>query len=718
VEHVEVEMLKSFPWLRVCCFLGIVALIGGSLAGCRFLSGPSSDDSVAAVSAEGEASLREGTIPLVKDPVTESPAALQNEISALLSEYQSVLSPAIRQPVPKAQIPPISLPTSLPLQLPDFTGKYLSLSTKLSDVLSGIPATGGLESIPDLSAFMQKYQLSTATLELLVSKAKGVLVNLADLSPETLKNHPVVKAALEAKIPLIFENSGTLADYRSGWSSESGAQGVKSMAAAVGVGVSAHINIVLPPLKSVLPAGAIHGSTMAAATAAEEPGEADLDVVSLGAQGEEQAENGNTETASSDDPPVNDGFSPVGDPEEAEVPEEEEGGGFGTVSEAEAASIRASTNSVIDLGELPKTPFTHINDPAFKVVKTGSAPKGTDKTFYRSFTVKPRGRTEWTCNNGLMTTVANHLIEYKVQLSYALNGKRYVRIHTMKSLDKSGMTMDSDSNRGYFQYSHRVKMYPIDPESGNPAALPNLKLVQSSPRFHAHTEGLLKKVMSGKISVPSELQSAPTGNEDWSPLVSLTSLPCGNTLLIRAIAFFHHGFKTFRYRNNAEGVKWYSRICQVKYWSFSSAFAGWAINETITRDPNWINAIVSPAPSIAILGAVHSLVKEKDKSFFNKILYYAAQGTWRKVDSWKDFIKVRNDWRDFVCAPPLAALSEQRLPYQAVWEMTGTGSQRFLLETRQSLRSVWRDFLDKHYRDTTHLTKRRKITVDFSSVGP
>lgn len=176
----------------------------------------------------------------------------------------------------------------------------------------------------------------------------------------------------------------------------------------------------------------------------------------------------------------------------------------------------------------------------------------------------------------------------------------------------------------------------------------------------------MKKLVKGGISVPSSLDSAPTGNEEWVPFVSLTSLPCKYISLNRVIFSFHHGFKINRYWNKVVGIKWYSRVCQAKWWNARTLFKGWALNETITKDIKWLRVFFDPTPSIAILGAVHSLVKKQDENFFNKIAYYAAKGTYVRVDSWRSFFKEFDNRHDFVCALHLAALSQPKLPYQAV----------------------------------------------------
>lgn len=127
----------------------------------------------------------------------------------------------------------------------------------------------------------------------------------------------------------------------------------------------------------------------------EDVGEEDCDIVSLGAQAEEVLDNGNEETADSDEPPPDDDFVSANDPEESEVTHEEESGAFGDFSQAQSASMRAATSDFINADKLPDKPFTNISDMAFKVVKTGSAPANTESVYYRSFRVKPRGRQIW-----------------------------------------------------------------------------------------------------------------------------------------------------------------------------------------------------------------------------------------------------------------------------------------------------------------------------------
>ena len=716
--------MKQFFSKRAIILCGFVLTLFFSvhLTGCRLInydSDPSTDAAGAA-----ELGLIEGSIPEAEEAVKVSAQMLQNEIVSVLAEYQSVLSPSVRFSVRQLQVPVNGFPDSLPVNLPDFTGKYLAITPNLGSVLSGITAPEGLEKITDINEFMQKYQLNLTALQPLVARAKGILVNLEQLSPATMKNHPLIQAGLAANLPVIFENPAILADFSSGWNSDTAASAVESMAAALGVGISAHISIVLPSIKDTTVSGAMRGSLLANINEEdEEPGKADYDIVSLGAQEEEVLDNGNEETAESDESPADGDFIAANDHEETEVPLEEEGSAFEDFAASQSANIRASSDGFANTNNLPQRPYTHISELAFKVVKTGSAPENTDRLYYRSFRVKPRGRQVWKSaraikNNGLVMQQHYHRVEYKVQLTYALNGKRYLRIHTMKDLDTDPLQIDKDAARGYFQFAHRVKIYPVGRTTKKPYAIPGLSLIQTAPRFHKHTESLLKKLMNGEITVPSSLDSPPSGNEEWAPFVSITSLPCKDTALNRAIFFFHHGFKTKRFWNRDEGIKWYSRVCQAKWWNSSMIFKGWALNEAIVKDTKWVKAFFDPTPSIAILGAVHALVKKQDESFFNKIAYYAAKGTYVRVDSWKDFFKEFENRYDFVCAPPLAALSQQKLPYQAVWEMTNTGKQTFFLETQQTMRAVWRDWREDQYRDTTRWKKQRNIIVDFSSVGP
>lgn len=69
----------------------------------------------------GEMSLIEGSIPEAEEAVLTTPQMMQNEITTVLAEYQSVLSPSVRYSSP--HIPPVPLSASISVNLPENTSR-------------------------------------------------------------------------------------------------------------------------------------------------------------------------------------------------------------------------------------------------------------------------------------------------------------------------------------------------------------------------------------------------------------------------------------------------------------------------------------------------------------------------------------------------------------------------------------------------------------------
>lgn len=101
-----------------------------------------------------------------------------------------------------------------------------------------------IEKIVSINDFMQQYQLDATKLQLLLAKARGILVNLEELIPSSVKNHPLIQAGLRAKIPVFLENPAIITDFNAGWKTDNAASAIESMVAALGV--SAQVSIVLP----------------------------------------------------------------------------------------------------------------------------------------------------------------------------------------------------------------------------------------------------------------------------------------------------------------------------------------------------------------------------------------------------------------------------------------------------------------------------------------
>jgi hypothetical protein len=298
---------------------------------------------------------------------------------------------------------------SLPIipGLPDFKDRFISLTSTLSPVLAQVPGTTLAENI-DFAALINNFSLTDEQLQTLIKDAKGILVNLKDLSLVSLKANPVFKAVLSAKVPIIFENQSALVDFNNNWTTNEAAQEAEKMAAAVGLGVEGQISILLPT--------DIDG---------------EFEIALIGATGKNLLENLSKTLEASD--------------------MAEDGSDFETPQPVEP------TESAPD-----KILASRTDENSF-LTMDGYSNGAFSSYYYRGYKVGEWKKSYWKPDKNQNQRFRNN-VRFYVQLTYDEGqNKKWLRIFTVGAFEMLDEPLiDINNQRGYFQFYNKVMMKPVN----------------------------------------------------------------------------------------------------------------------------------------------------------------------------------------------------------------------------------------------------------------
>lgn len=527
------------------------------------------------------------------DPVA-STSEVAAELTALLNELK--ISQNFRAQVSSRVLSAATLP--IPDGVPDLANSVISLSSSLSPTLN--TAVGGLkiETITDAQAFLSQHGITVDVLKVLIKNAKAVAIDLNNFTDAQALNNPFIAAAISQAVPVIFENTSALiAKNRNSFEAQALAE---KMATALGLGFEGHIVVAVPAENS-----------------------SELDLITLGFDGFAEAIN-ESSLWETEDPADEDGETP-----EASV--------------SLAPSVRAS-------GEDPFILRPELQQSGLPA--TGELPEN----YYKGFRIRPYKATSWKPDSN--QTFRNN-ISYYVQLGYStrLNVK-YLRIFTdgMFEMVDGKMHSDSHSRRGYFQFSHSIKIQPVGNDNDDYQHPAWLSLVSASPDSHTFTDG--------NDQVYQVSSSFEAGDKAYRRQCITEGFP---------------GFKVEKFAATHRG-KWKFKLIE-----------GWKSISSDSSGEQW-NSYNHPTN------------KDYRKISRWKDMFWVREDALDKI----------------LILPPHAHNDFQpscQVVYTAANDCTQ--KQRFLLRNVQGVRTVWRGtYTGSFNHDEVFKKKFRHVTVDFSKVSP
>ena len=326
-----------------------------------------------------------------------SPEAVQTDIQDALNSVSSIRA----QQIFKAQ----TLPTGL--SLPNLENQFISLSSSLSPVLAKIPTAELAQNI-DFAALVKTFSLTEAQLQQIIVKAKGILVNLKDLQLDSIKANPIFKAALNAKVPVIFENQSVLTDLNNNWNTSEATAEAEKMAAAIGIGVEGQVSILLPTSTT-----------------------GDFNLALIGATGKHLLENLTSAFETSDMEADGNQFEAPQVPEKVDSP--------------------------------PSPVLASRTDQNSYLIRDGYNDGQYSSYYYRGFNVGEWKKSYWKPDKDKDQQFRNN-VRFYVQLTYnEFRNKKFLRFFTVGAFEMLNEPLkDVNNQRGYFQFYNSVQIKPVD----------------------------------------------------------------------------------------------------------------------------------------------------------------------------------------------------------------------------------------------------------------
>ncbi len=296
---------------------------------------------------------------------------------------------------------------------------------------------------------MTQYGLNAATLAQAIKNARGIVVNLDQLTTTNASGNPLITAALTQAIPLVFENPGAFKDFQNGQTNNALAA-AEIMAAAIGLGVESQLAVAVPDTDSKT-----------------------LRIITLGADGLTRATN---ETLAWRD----------GTPADAQIatpsiPAPETSETYQALSVTPAMAGPAET---LRADTFNGTEWVDDNkDPYYSLVSTGRPAEGElSASNFRAWRLEPWESPTWKPNSSSAKKFRNN-ISYEIQIYRSdSQAETTMRVFTLGGFEIVGDDMEHDSSqkRGYFQYHLEVRMEPVD-NNGNLVTVSGLR-PSPSPR--------------------------------------------------------------------------------------------------------------------------------------------------------------------------------------------------------------------------------------------